>query len=279
MIFTPGTRPDLFPKALGSGADIVCIDLEDAVAPRQKDEARAKTLPLFQTPPADDGIERMVRINSLRSPEGLADLSAIIASDSPPPAIMMPKVQSPDEMRIVDELLTGPCAAIRFHVIIETNDGLAAAYEIAQSCDRIDSLLFGAVDMAAELRTDLAWETLLYARSRLVHAAFGAGIDLIDVPHLDLGDTAGLESAAAASSQLGFTGKAAIHPKQIGPINRAFTPGEATVERARRIIAEFDRSDDGLVVLDGTLLEKPVLRSMYRIVAIADRTSRQEKSD
>ncbi len=191
---------------------------------------------------------------------------------------MLPKVKSPDEIRILDELLTGTCAAIRFHVIIETNDGLAAAHEIARSSGRIDSLLFGAVDMAAELRTEVAWETLLYTRSRLVHAAAGAGVDLIDVPYLDLGDMAGMESEAAASAKLGFTGKGAIHPKQIGTINRAFTPDEATVDRARRIIEEFDRSGGGLVVLDGTLIEKPVLRTMHRIVAIANRTSRQEIS-
>ena len=154
LIFVPGNRPDRYPKALGAGADIVTVDLEDAIAPQHKDEARETTLRLFSAPPADDGIERMVRINCLRTPEGLADLQAIIKAESPPPALMLPKVKSPDEIRVHEELLDGPHRHIRFHVIIETNEGLETCSEIARSSERIDSLLFGGVDMAAELRVE-----------------------------------------------------------------------------------------------------------------------------
>lgn len=270
LIFAPGNRPEMFPKALTTGADIVCIDLEDAIAPQHKDEAREKTMALFETPQAADGVERIVRVNCTRTPEGLRDLTAILETDTPPPAIMLPKVKSPDEVRAIDELLTGSAAGIRLHVIIETNDGLNACYEIAQASPRIDSLLFGAVDMAAELRVPVAWEPLLYTRSRLVHAAAGAGIDLVDVPFLDLDDMAGLEQEAMACANLGFTGKGSIHPKQIKTINHAFSPSEKAVDQARRVIAAFAESDSGLVVVDNKLIEKPVLRSMQRIVAIAD---------
>ena len=115
------------------------------------------------------------------------------------------------------------------------------------------------------------WENLLYARSRLVHAAAGANIDLIDVPSLDLEDLEGLEEAAKASAGLGFTGKAAIHPKQLEVINRCFSPSPEAIAEARRIVEAFENSEDGLVVVDGKLLEKPVLRSMRRIIAIAER--------
>ena len=271
LIFAPGNKPDMYPKAIRTGADIVTIDLEDAIAPQHKDEARSATLALFASAIPDDGVERIVRINCLRTPEGLADLQAIIASDSPPPALMLPKVKSPDEIRVHDELLSGTHAGIRFHVIIETNEGLESAHEIARSSDRIDSLLFGGVDMAAELRVEPVWDALLYARSRLVHAAAGAGLDLVDVPFLDLDDDQGLADEARKCANLGMTGKGAIHPKQIAVLNQTFSPTPEEVDRARRVIAEFEHGDSGLVVIDNKLIEKPVLRSMYRILAISER--------
>jgi citrate lyase beta subunit len=270
LIFLPGDKPEMFAKALRTGADMVCVDLEDAVAPRDKATARARTMALFAEPQADDGVERLVRINSLRTADGLRDVSAILDAALPPPALMMTKVKTADEVRLLDELLAEGKAAIRLHVIVETNDGLDAAFAIARASPRIDSLLFGAVDMAAELRTEMSWETLLYARSRLVHAAAGAGIDLIDVPFLDLGDEAGLEAEAARAAALGFTGKGAIHPRQVPVINRRFSPAPEAVEHARRIVAAFEESASGLVVVDGKLIERPVLRSMARLVAIAD---------
>ncbi len=270
LIFTPGTRPDMYPKALKTGADVVCIDLEDAIAPQHKDEARANTLPLFAQPPADDGIERMVRVNSLRTAAGLADILAILACEAPPPALMLPKVKSPDEVRLFADLLDGRHATIRFHVIIETNEGLEACNEIARASERIDSLLFGGVDMAAEARVEPVWDALLHARSRLVHAAASASLDLIDVPYLDFEDMAGLETETRGAATLGMTGKGAIHPKQIPVINRHFTPSAEAIAKARRVIEAFEAADSGLVVVDGKLIEKPVLRSAYRIVAIAE---------
>ena len=270
LIFTPGNRPDMFSKALRTGADIVTIDREDAIAPQHKDEARDKTLALFADLPDTGGVECIVRVNTLRSADGLKDLSAIIAADAPPPAIMLPKVKSAEEIELLDELLIDNCATIRFHVIIETNDGLDRCYAIAQSSARIDSLLFGAVDMAAELRVAPVWEPLIRARSQLVHAAAGAGVDLIVVPFLDLEDMDGLREEAERSAALGFTGKGAIHPKQIATLNEAFSPSEAEIDYARRVIQAFEEGDSGLVLIDNKLIEKPVLRSMYRILAVAE---------
>jgi (S)-citramalyl-CoA lyase len=270
LIFTPGNRPDMFPKALRTGADIITVDLEDAIAPQHKDEAREKTLTLFADMPETGGVECVVRINTIRSADGLKDLSAIIAADTPPDAIMLPKVKSAEEIQLIDELLIDSCAHIRLHVIIETNDGLYRCYDIAKSSARIDSLLFGAVDMAAELRVEPVWGPLFRARSQLVHAAAGAGLDLIDVPFLDLEDMAGLKEEAERCAALGFTGKGAIHPKQIATLNEAFSPSEAQIDYARRVIKAFEEGDSGLVLIDNKLIEKPVLRSMYRILAVAD---------
>lgn len=271
LLFVPGLRPDRFVKALAAGADIVCVDLEDAVALPRKAEARALTLPLF----ADDGdhpeVERMLRINPLSTPDGLLDILALNDCARPPPALMIAKPGSAHEIRLYDELLGGACSGIRFHVIIESAEGLENVHHIAQASPRVQSLLFGAVDLSASLRAEKTWESMLYARSRVVHAAARFDLDLIDVPYLNLDDADGLAAEARSSRDLGFTGKAAIHPNQIPIVNEIFTPSPEMVERARRIIAEFAINTTGLLVVDGELIEQPVLRSMQRVVAIAER--------
>ena len=272
FIFSPGLKPDMFPKALASGTDIVCVELEDGIAPKDKDEARTKGLGLFAEPQADDGVERIVRINCLRTAFGLADVQAVIATDTPPPALMLPKVMTPDEIVWLDDLLTERGHDdVRLHVIIETNAALECAYELAHASPRVDALFFGGVDMAAELRCKNEWEPLLYARSRVVHAAAAAGIDAIDVPYLDLEDPEGMRREAELVRDLGFSGKGSIHPKQIGILNDVFTPSEDAIAHARRVLKEFAEADTGLVVIDGKLIEKPVLREMSRIVSIAER--------
>lgn len=271
FIFSPGLKPDMFPKALACGTDIVCVELEDGIAPKDKDEARRNAMALFAEPQANDGVERIVRINCLREAFGLADVQAVLASNTPPPALMLPKVRTPDEIVWLDTLLTERGHDTRLHIIIETNAGLEAVHEIARSSPRIDALFFGGVDMAAELRCKNAWEPLLYARSRVVHAAASAGLDVIDVPYLDLQDPAGMRREAELALDLGFSGKGSIHPKQIPALNEVFTPSEEVIAHARRVVKTFEEADTGLVVIDGKLIEKPVLRDMHRILAIAER--------
>ena len=274
FIFSPGLRPDMFPKALASGADIVCVELEDGVAPKDKDEARASAMALFETPQADDGVERIVRINCLRTAFGLADLQAVMDSDTPPPALMLPKVMTPDEIQWLDDILTERGLATRLHIIIETNVALENVFDIACASSRIDALFFGGVDMAAELRWRNAWEPLLYARSRVVHAAASVGIDAIDVPYLDLDNPESMEREATLACNLGFSGKGSIHPKQIEILNGVFTPDDATVKHARKILKAFAEADTGLVVVDGKLIEKPVLREMQRVISISEKVAR-----
>jgi (S)-citramalyl-CoA lyase len=271
FIFSPGLKRDMFPKALACGTDIVCVELEDGIAPKDKDEARRNAMGLFAQPQADDGVERIVRINCLREAFGLADVQAVLATDTPPPALMLPKVRTPDEVVWLDNLLTERGHDTRLHIIIETNAGLEAVHDIARSSPRIDALFFGGVDMAAELRCRNAWEPLLYARSRVVHAAASAGLDVIDVPYLDLQDPDGMRREAELARDLGFSGKGSIHPKQIPALNEVFTPSAETIAHARRVVRTFEEADTGLVVIDGKLIEKPVLRDMHRILAIAER--------
>ncbi|MEM7334167.1 MAG: CoA ester lyase [Chloroflexota bacterium] len=270
LIFFPGNKPELFDKACATGADMVTADLEDAIAPNDKTEARKATFKRFSEA-IDTTQECIVRVNSIRSADGLADLQLLLETETPPKALMLPKVKSPDEVRVYEDLLIGSHGHIRFHAIIETNEGLEACYEIARASDRIDSILFGGVDMAADLRIEMTWEGLVYGRSRVAHAGATAGIDVVDVPYLDFRNLDGMREEAEAVKRLGFTGKASVHPSQIAPLNEIFSPSAEQIEQAKRIIAAFEEQGTGLVVIDNKLIEKPVLRSMYRLLAIAER--------
>ena len=269
FIFTPGLKPELFSKAVASGADMVCVELEDGIAPKDKALARKRALSIFKASQPDQEVECILRINSIREGFGINDIQAILNTSFPPPAIMLPKVRTPDEVAIVDQLLTERGHKCRLHVIIETNAALEAAFEIARSSNRIEALFFGGIDMVAELRCLNTWDNLLYARSRVVHAAASAGLDVIDVPFLDLDDLKGMQIAAKQAKDLGFSGKGSVHPKQIKILNNIFTPTEDEIKRAKKIIKAFEEADTGLVVIDGKLIEKPVMREMYRIVSIA----------
>ena len=121
--------------------------------------------------------------------------------------------------------------------------------------------------MSADLGCNGDWISLLYARSRVVHAAAGAGIDSIDVPFLDLEDMEGMRQEAQKSKNLGFSGKGSIHPKQIALLNKVFTPSESEIEYANKVIKAFNEAADGLVVVDGKLIEKPVLRTALKTIA------------
>ena len=272
FIFTPGTRPELLSKAFESGADIVCLELEDGVAPDEKNKARQNVVKLLKSAPVRESCELVVRVNSLRTRFGLDDLVAFL--DTPPPlTIMLPKVESEDEVKIIDDLFLESNQQINLQVIIETNKGLEACFEIAQSSPNITALFFGGVDMAADLRCSGTWDSLLYARSKLVHAAAAANIDSLDVPFLDLNDENGLLEQATLAKELGFSGKGAIHPKQIPVINSIFTPSPEEIAYAVRVIEEFKKAESGLVVLDGKLIEKPVLRDMERKLAFMNQKS------
>ena len=267
FIFTPGLKPEMYPKALKSGTDMVCIELEDGIAPQDKEIARNLALKLFQEKQENDGVERILRINCLREKFGIDDVQTILSTPNHPPALMIPKVKKPDEIILLDNLLSEKGHHCRIHVIIETNEGLENAYQIANCSNRIDALFFGGVDMSAELRCENKWEPLLYARSRIVHAAASAGIDAIDVPYLDLEDLEGMRKEAILAKELGFSGKGSIHPKQIPILNDVFTPSELSIKKAQKIVSVFEKANTGLVVIDGKLIEKPVLREMYRILS------------
>ena len=271
FIFTPGLNPEMFPKALASGADMVCIELEDGIAIKDKDEARKNTINALKNLKINNDVELVVRVNCQRTKPGLLDLEAFISSKLNVKALMLPKVKTPDEITFIDDLLTDCNMDTDLHVIMETNEALENIYDIAHASKRIVALYFGGVDMAAELRVSNSYENLIYARSKLVHAGASVGIDVIDVPYLDLEDMDGMKKEAELVRNLGFTGKGSIHPKQINILNEVFTPSKEEIIKAKRIIDQFNASDTGLVVIDGKLIEKPVLREMKRRILVADK--------
>ena len=278
FIFTPGLKPEMFPKAIASGADMVCIELEDGIAIKDKDEARKKTIEALKTLEVKKDVELVVRVNCQRTRFGLLDLESFISSKLKVKAIMLPKVKTPDEITYIDDLLTDCNLDTNLHVIMETNEALENIYDIAHASKRIVALYFGGVDMAAELRVPNSYENLIYARSKLVHAGASVGVDVIDVPYLDLEDMDGMKKEAELVRDLGFTGKGSIHPKQIDILNKIFTPSTEEIIKAKKIVDQFNESNTGLVVIDGKLIEKPVLREMQRKILIAEKINKNEFS-
>jgi len=269
LLFTPANRPGAFEKALASGADIVCLDLEDAVPPDQKTPSRANAISfLGETGPT--GVSRAVRINALGSQAGLEDLIAVAKAAPKTGMIMLPKVAYAAELKLADSVLSEAGSAITLAALVETLDGLDNVTEIASASDRLKLIVFGAVDFSAELGTPNADAPLSYARGRIVHAAKRAGVDVMDVPELNFRDMDAIQHSAARACELGFSGKAAIHPAGIEIVNTVFTPSLEEIDHAKRVIAAFEASPNGLAVLDGQLVEAPVIKAMQRRLAIAE---------
>lgn len=269
VLFVPAVRPDRFAKAVATGADAVCIDLEDGVSVEQKDQARDNALALLAERPACRA-EVMLRINEPGSDLGERDLAALVGAGLSPDSLMVPKVSGPETLTSLERRLGPALAGLPLIVQIETARGLAAAETIATASPNVAVLFFGAVDLSAELGCAIEWDALLYARSRVVAAAALVGVDAMDTPFMDVSDPDQLDEEAAAVRRLGFTGKAAIHPTQVPVIQGAFSPDAAAVAWARRMVEAYEANLGGVLLVDGKLIERPVIASAQRILAIAD---------
>jgi citrate lyase subunit beta/citryl-CoA lyase/(S)-citramalyl-CoA lyase len=263
LLFAPGNRPAIFDKALAAGADVVCVDLEDAVPGPDKGMARDLAMGFLN---GDAGPERVVRINSLRSVEGMRDLLAVVAARPESGVLMLPKVAGAWEVRLADEVLTEAGLSLGLAVLVESAEGMANARAIMAG-PRVQFALFGGVDYAAEMGVAVAHEPLLHARYEMVLAAKLAGIDVMDVPSLAFRDNDIVQAEAGVAKSLGFTGKACLHPGNVAVVNAVFTPTADEIARAEKIVAAYEASPNGLAELDGKLIEKPVVRAMQRILA------------
>lgn len=262
VLFVPGDRPDRFAKAVASGADAVCIDLEDGVAPDRKEVARS-AVESFLAEPRTRGPDVVVRLNDPESDAFAPDVAAV--STHPPDALMIPKLRTRDGVERVVDVVGG---AVPLLPLIETAQGLNAAASIAEA-PSVVALVFGGFDLALELGARPDWEPLLYARSRVVHAAALGRVGAIDMPSRDVEDLAALGDEARRARQLGFRGKAAIHPDQVPVITEVFLPSAEEVAWARRVVRASMESDHGPVMVDGRMVDRPIAEAARRILAAA----------
>lgn len=260
LLFVPATREDRFARAIATGADAVCLDLEDAVAAQDKVSARAAVARLLSRP-RDTRCAVGVRINPLASEWAQDDLAEI---DGRADFIMLPKADSADAITGMLEM-SGKAV---IWPLIETAEGLRAAWHIA-AAERVEGVLFGAFDYAADIGCLVDWEPLLYARGRLAAACGRARVQLLDAPFADYRDRAALIEATRRAKAMGFTGRACIHPDQVAAVNQVYTPEQSEIEHARRVLAAFDAAAGGAAQLDGRMIDLPVALSARRVLARA----------
>ena len=259
-LFTPATRPDRFANAVTAGADVAILDLEDAVAPKDKAHARTYALDYLAANPPNGALHALW-INGLDTRAGISDLEALLGSSAAPEFLVLPKTETIGHLQILDRLLTSARKDTRLVGLIESARGLAAVEAIATATPRLFGLMLGAADMAADLGAMTDWAPLAFARGRLVAACALSGIAPIDSPFFDLHDEGGLKQEITAAMALGFSAKAAIHPAQIGAINAALTPSAEAVKRARAILAENTK---GVGTVDGQMIDEAVARKARR---------------
>lgn len=259
LLFVPGTKPERFAKALHSGADRICIDLEDSVPAAHKAAARADALSAI-----GEGDPRLIlRINAITTRAGIADLLALADTSVLPELLLVPMVESPAEVRIVAAVLNDRTPGIV--PLIETTAGMLLAREIAHA-PHVAAMMFGGGDFAAELGVELAWEPLRAARGAFLLAC--AGVPTIDVPFLALDDLDGLAAETRAAKALGFTAKAAIHPAQVDTINAVFQPSPTEIAEAEAAQQAFTAANGAAVRFNGRMLEAPIMRRYQRILAM-----------
>ncbi len=281
LLYVPGSDLHKIEKSATLDVDCVAMDLEDGVADNRKDEARQIIASALQEVNFGRS-ERVVRVNGFPSGRTEADLASVLPAH--PDAILLPKVNSPAQVQRINELLVAaeyqygwPPQSIALIVIVESARGMINLDSICQQSERFPrfvAVVFGAEDFTADMgatRTAEATE-LLYARSRLVMYCAAYGLQAIDLVTVNFKDEAVLEKEAVQGAQMGYTGKQIIHPAQIGPVQRIFTPSEKEIEWARQIVIsarQYNQQGQGAFVFDGAMVDAPVIKRAELILARA----------
>jgi citrate lyase beta subunit len=265
VLCTPATSPDRYAKCHRSGADICLVDLEDSVSVRRKEEARSEAGVFFSSA-VGTARRCAIRINSVTESDGLRDLLAIQHYPVKPAIILVPKVESPRDLEIVEQVLRPHSPRLELFAVLETPRGVERAAEIAAASGSLRALIFGAADYAALLGIDVSWEPLVHARARLVNGARTADIHAIDSPTFDLTDTVAVHREAELALALGFSGKIALNPAQVTVINEVFTPGREELERAARVVDAAQRSADDVTTVDGGMIGRPFFEASRRLL-------------
>lgn len=274
MLFMPGNNPGMLQNGGVFGADALILDLEDAVAPQEKDAARLLVAQALQTVDYATS-EKVVRINPLDT-FAAEDIKAIVPCR--PDALLVPKVEKPED---IIEVVRMAAAAeqpgqppVKLIALLETPAGIAEAYRIAKADARVVALAFGAEDYTAALgakRTKAGTE-IFSARSIVVNSAAAAGIQSIDTPFTDVNDREGLLEDTELAKQLGFKGKLAINPRQIDDIHKVFNPTDKDIDWAQRVIKSIRKAEaegSGVASLDGKMVDAPIVARAERILYLA----------
>ena len=265
QLFVPGNRPDRFEKACQAGADLVCIDLEDAVGPSEKAAARDTVLGWLA---ATEHKNVSLRINGVDTPDGKADIAALQNCGLTLPFIMVPKAASKSDINDLDDSLPNELGP--FIAIIESAEGLVNCEEIF-SHSRVSMGMYGAIDYAGDVDCDLSWETHLYARSRLVAVATAFEVQLFAGPHIDVRDLEDCEASTRRLKMLGLHARSAIHPAQIDRIHAGLAPSAEDVAYAEKVIAADKAAGGNVVLLDGKFIEAPVVKKAKRVLSFGGR--------
>lgn len=255
-LFTPATKSDRFSRAAEVKADALIIDLEDAVAPTAKEEARIAAL-RYLAEISSDHLPCALRVNSPDTRFGLDDLQALLLSPAEPDYLILPKCDSSALISLVGNLLREANKSTQVIALIESTKAIGSLAEMVSGQVRPAAFIFGAADMAADLGAETAWEPLLWVRSSLIHAAASAGIAAFDSPYFDIADAEGLKQETKASVNLGFHGKCAIHPVQIATINEVLTPTEQQIAKAQQILTV---NRQGVGAVEGQMVDEAVAR-------------------
>jgi citrate lyase subunit beta / citryl-CoA lyase len=280
-MFVPGHRQRMIDKAFGLNADAIMLDIEDGVAPNEKDAARKNIAESLGRDKAPGTPARYVRINAIGHPRMDADLAAVIRPGLQ--GLVCPKVDSPDDVRKVDAILNERelsmklgKGSVKLLIAIESPSGLLNAPAIAACSSRVNGLLFGAEDFGREIGLPAVREgearDLIYARSSMVIAAASAHVQAIDGVWVDLNDSAGLLGFAKQSRQLGFSGMSCIHPSQVDAINATFSPTAEEIAYCQKVLQAFEEANargDGSIAFGGQLIDRPIVERARRTIEMA----------
>jgi citrate lyase subunit beta/citryl-CoA lyase len=275
MLYMPGSNARALDKARSLPADALILDLEDAVAPDAKAEARRQVVEAVVA--GGYGLrEVLIRVNGLATPWGQADIAAAAATGAD--AILIPKVESADMVRQVEAAMTqaGAPDSMAIWCMMETPRGVLRAEEIASASPRLGGFVMGTSDLAKDLHAAHTRDRLpmLTGLGLCLLAARAYGLAALDGVHLDLDDEAGFEDSCRQGLDLGFDGKTLIHPKTIAAANRVFAPSDAEIDWSQAIIAahaEAQAAGKGVVVVNGRLVENLHVDNARRIVDLARR--------
>lgn len=278
LLFVPGDSDRKIAKGFGSTADALIIDLEDAVAPARKKEARALCAEVLTAP--RNGKRVIVRINAFDTPHALVDLAAVVRGR--PDGVMLPKCLGLEDVRRLDAYLTAleardeieTGAISTYPIVTESAPAVLALADYRAPLPRVAGLLWGGEDLAADIgavanrEPDGRYRPLFQAaRSQCLLAASSLDAAAIDAVYVNFRDPDGLRAEAEEAARDGFTAKAAIHPDQIEIINAAFTPSADAIAHAKAVLAAFENAESGVASLNGRMLDAPHLKIAHRTLA------------